>query len=62
MTAQFESLLRSNTGVHAAVQYSRSRPPLNVLPLFDSLSDAEAARLMEHEGSRVSCCVLANPR
>jgi hypothetical protein len=46
MHEQFKSLLRANTGVAAAVHYTRSRPPLNVLPLFDSLEDAEVAQLM----------------
>uniref|UniRef100_A0A383VZP0 Cyclic nucleotide-binding domain-containing protein n=1 Tax=Tetradesmus obliquus TaxID=3088 RepID=A0A383VZP0_TETOB len=48
MHEQFKSLLRANTGVAAAFHYTRSRPPLNVLPLFDSLGDAEVEQLMRH--------------
>ncbi|KAI8462237.1 MAG: hypothetical protein J3K34DRAFT_463028 [Monoraphidium minutum] len=48
---RFKDLLQSNTGVTAALQYSRSRPPINVLPLFDSLDDSEAAALMRHAGA-----------
>lgn len=48
MHDQFRSLLRANTGLSAAVHYSRARPPLNVLPLFDSLGDAEVEQLMKH--------------
>jgi len=49
MHSRFRDLLRSNTGVAAALHYSKSRPPLNVLPLFDSLSDEEAAELMQRQ-------------
>jgi hypothetical protein len=48
MHEQFKSLLRANTGVAAAVHYTRSRPRLNVLPLFDSLGDDEVQQLMRH--------------
>lgn len=48
MHQQFRALLQSNTGIAAAVHYSRSRPPLNLVPLFDSLGDAEAAVVMQH--------------
>lgn len=54
MQARFEALLRSNTGVAAALQYSRSRPPVNVLPLFDSLKDDEAEELMRGDAGGVS--------
>lgn len=47
MHQQFRALLRSNTGIAAAIHYSRSRPPLNLVPLFDSLGDAEAAAVMQ---------------
>jgi hypothetical protein len=50
MQERFRQLLQSNTGLSAAVQYSRSRPPVNVLPLFDCLSDAQAAELFDRGG------------
>lgn len=53
MHDRFKLLLQSNTGLAAALSYSRSRPPLNLVPLFDSLDDAQAAALMRG-GSRVS--------
>jgi len=45
MHEQSRNLLRGNTGLSAALHYSRSRPPLNVLPLFDSLTDEQVAVL-----------------
>jgi hypothetical protein len=53
MQERFRSLLQSNTGLTAALSYSRSRPPINLVPLFDSLDDAQAAALMQG-ASRVS--------
>jgi hypothetical protein len=53
MHDRFKLLLQSNSGLSAALSYSRSRPPLNLVPLFDSLDDAQAAALMRG-GSRVS--------
>jgi hypothetical protein len=47
MHERFRDLLQSNSGLAAALHYSRTRPPLNALPLFDSLDDAEAAELMQ---------------
>ncbi|KAF8058312.1 NHX8 [Scenedesmus sp. PABB004] len=41
MDSQSRALLRSNTGIAAALHYSRMRPPLHALPLFDSLTEAE---------------------
>lgn len=54
MHDRFKLLLQSNSGLSAALSYSRSRPPLNLVPLFDSLDDAQAAALMRGGGSRVS--------
>lgn len=45
MHEQSRNLLRGNTGLSAALHYSRSHPPLNVLPLFDSLTDDQVAVL-----------------
>eukprot|EP00775_Hariotina_reticulata_P012274 gene12274-12411_t len=45
MHEQSRNLLRGNTGLSAALHYSRARPPLNVLPLFDSLTDDQVAVL-----------------
>lgn len=54
MHERFKLLLQSNTGLTAALSYSRSRPPINLLPLFDSLDDAQAAALMRGGSSKVS--------
>jgi hypothetical protein len=52
MHDRFRELLQSNTGLAAALQYSRSRPAINLLPLFDSLDEQQVAGLMK--GSRTS--------
>lgn len=54
MQERFKLLLQSNTGLSAALSYTRSRPPINLLPLFDSLDDAQAAALMRGGSSRTS--------
>lgn len=54
MHDRFKLLLQSNTGLTAALSYSRSRPPLNLIPLFDSLEDSEADALMRGGSSKIS--------
>lgn len=54
MHDRFKLLLQSNTGLTAALSYSRSRPPLNLIPLFDSLDDEAADTLMKAGSSRAS--------
>jgi len=54
MHERFKLLLQSNTGLTAALSYSRSRPPINLLPLFDSLDDSQAAALMRGGSSKAS--------
>jgi hypothetical protein len=54
MHDRFKLLLQSNTGLSAALSYSRSRPPLNLVPLFDCLDDQQAATLMRGGGSKTS--------
>lgn len=52
MHDRFKLLLQSNSGLTAALSYSRSRPPLNLIPLFDSLDDEAADALMKGGSSR----------
>jgi hypothetical protein len=52
MHDRFKLLLQSNTGLSAALSYSRSRPPINLVPLFDCLDDQQADALMHGGGSR----------